>query len=122
MNILLADDDTKLHMVIHLWLQRNGHRMVVADNGHEALALIEQEDFDVLISDVNMPLLNGMDLVKSVLAGVRIPALIILMTSRCDSAAIADEIDCPQVRVLNKPFSPRELAALIENLGAEQTA
>jgi len=120
MKILLADDDSKIHVIVHLWLRRNGHDVTAARDGREALAKLDEQPFDVLISDVNMPLMNGVELVKTVLERENGPPLIIMMTSRCDSCALAKEIDSRRVQVLNKPFSPRQLAQLIEEAPVQQ--
>ena len=120
MRILLADDDSKIHLIVRMWLERKGHELVSVSNGQEALAILEKESFDILISDVNMPLLNGVELVKTVLAGGESPRLIIMMTSRCDSRELADELDSRRVHLFSKPFSPAALAELVERLSAEK--
>ncbi|MBN1765013.1 MAG: response regulator [Sedimentisphaerales bacterium] len=116
MKILLADDDRRLHLVVKMWLERNGHEVTSVFNGSEALEKLEAEPFDGLITDVNMPLMKGMDLVKEVLQLPEKPELIIVLTSRCDMKEIEQDINSDLVHHFNKPFSPSALAELIEQL------
>jgi len=114
MKILLADDDTNIHLVITMWLNRNGHEVASVYNGEDALEALTREKFDVLITDINMPLLKGYDLVHQVLDRPECPRLIVVLTSRCDVADLRRRLDNPRVHFLNKPFSPAGLAALID--------
>lgn len=116
MRILLADDDTKIHVIVRMWLEKKGHSVDSVHNGKDALAALKQTSFDVLITDVNMPLLNGLDLVKETLSLESAPKLIILLTSRCDDEQLKKHFDCPRVHIYNKPFSPAALTELIEAL------
>lgn len=117
MKILLADDDRKIHLVVRLWLNRIGHEVISAYNGEEALEMLNDGSFEGLITDVNMPLLKGTELVKATLALPEPPELIVVLTSRCDITELKDQIDAKEVRLFNKPFSPAELSELIEELG-----
>lgn len=116
MKILVADDDHRIHLIIRMWLGRNGHDITSAANGKEALALLRQEHFDGLITDMNMPFLKGKDVLHQILNTPSQPDLIVVLTSRCDLAQLAAEINCPDVHFINKPFSPAVLAARIEEL------
>lgn len=120
MKILLADDDSKMHVIIRLWLSRNGHEVETVMNGRAGLAKLEAEEFDGLITDVNMPLMNGVELVQAALALANPPGLIIVLTSRCDIAQLAEEVKARRVHLFNKPFSPAALAELIEELRRER--
>jgi CheY-like chemotaxis protein len=116
MRILLADDDPKIHLIISLWLRRKSHDLEAACNGRQALARLQEGGFEGLIADVNMPLMNGVQLVHAALELPAPPRLIVLLTSRCDLPQLRREIDSPRVHFFNKPFSPQALADLIEDL------
>ncbi len=113
MNVLFVDDDPILHGIVKLWLTKNGHDMRGADNGKEALACLEAHACDVLITDVNMPLMNGIELVKETLKRSSPPGLIIVLTSRCDLPQLAEEVASSHVQLFNKPFNPGKLIDLI---------
>jgi len=116
MKILLADDDPKIHVIVQLWLNKNGHEVEDARNGQEALNMLQTDQFDGLITDVNMPLMDGVELTKTVLQLPQPPGIIVVLTSRCDIARLEKEIKSPIVHLINKPFSPAALSALIEEL------
>jgi len=120
MKILLTDDDSNLRFVLQMWLEQKGHQLDTANNGKEALGCLEEHKYDILISDVNMPLMNGIDLVEATFKLSRQPDLIILLTSRCDKTQIQKQFDLPNVHVYSKPFSPNHLTDLIETLSARQ--
>lgn len=114
MRILLADDDSKMHIIVGLWLTRHGHTLESAYNGRESLHKIGENRFDVLIADVNMPLMNGIELVKAVQTLPCAPQRIIIMTSRCDAQDIKAQLPGKNITVFSKPFSPQDLLALVE--------
>ena len=119
MKILLADDDPFIHHIVALWLNRNGHEVSSAYNGSEALAKLKESCFEGLITDVNMPLMKGIDLVKEVLQLPQKPNLIVVLTSRCDTGQLKKELNNSNVHLFNKPFSPSTLTELIERLHKE---
>ena len=113
LRFLVAEDESRLQVIMRLWLTKAGHEVVLVRNGREALDHLAAA-FDVLITDVNMPLLNGMDLVRRLLAEGRTPRLTIILTSRCDVEELQREFSSPNIRIFSKPFSPRDLMNLIE--------
>jgi len=120
MKILLTDDDANLRFVLQMWLEQKGHQLDTANNGKEAWCFLTEKKYDILISDVNMPLMNGIELVKATLKLSRQPELIILLTSRCDNIQLQEQFTSPRVHIYSKPFSPNHLTDLIETLSARQ--
>ncbi len=116
MKVLFTDDDPILHGIIKLWLTRHGHEMDSASNGVEALQKLAENRYDVLISDVNMPQMSGIELVQKILQNDRRPALIIVLTSRCDLTQLKEQVEANDVHLCNKPFSPQKIIDLIETL------
>jgi len=64
--ILLADDEEVVLSLMALFLEREGHRVLTAKSGQEALALAEKHDFsiDLMIADVDMPVMSGLELAR----------------------------------------------------------
>jgi len=54
--ILIVDDDKKIRRLIEIYLKSEGFETIVAENGHEALKLVEKEEFDLVILDIMMPI------------------------------------------------------------------
>lgn len=63
MSILIADDEPGIRDLLHKWLKRDGHQVACARSGHEAAALMKQQNFDVVIADVLMPDGDGLELI-----------------------------------------------------------
>lgn len=114
--ILIVDDDAHIVRVLSMWLDRHGYAVVTARNGGAALATLEREEIDVIISDMNMPFLDGVGLVKAVRAkgGPTIP--ILMLTARCDQERLNEQFAAYGVRVYPKPFLPSQMVVEINRL------
>ena len=113
--VLVVDDQPNIACVLELFLTRHGHDVVRADNGKKALNLLQNQLFDILITDVDMPEMDGLTLVShhgviDQLCGV------IILTGRTDNPAISKAMSNDKICVEPKPLSPTRTAALIEKL------
>ncbi len=113
MNILLADDDPKIHLILKMWLNRNGHNVDCVQDGQAALHKLNHQTYDGLITDMNMPLMKGVDLINALSNCAVKPQWVILLTSRCDLNDIKNRISGIEVSIFNKPFSPAALTEVI---------
>jgi len=81
--ILLADDSNIMRMVIVMHLKRfTGAQITEVVNGQEALVKLTQEKFDLLLTDINMPEMNGIELVRHVRGGLKSDIPIIIITTK----------------------------------------
>lgn len=102
--ILLADDDKGSRDLVRRALELDGHKVVTADDGAEAQAVIQSGAFDLLVSDVQMPGLDGISLARDALA--RLPGIrIVLMSAYADGLDRAGSLVAGGARVLVKPFA-----------------
>lgn len=110
--ILLADDEAAGRDFARATLEAAGHQVSAADNGADALAMLSSSVFDLLISDIQMPEMDGLTLAERALR--KDPALrIVLMSGYADGFAKAESLR-PRLRaVLAKPVSPAELKAAV---------
>jgi len=120
--VLVAEDDPHILRVICLWLSRQGYEVLEARNGTSALGLARLHRPEVLITDVNMPGLDGVALVETLTKSGHCPRGIVVLTNRWDHREIAQNLAKYGAQVVPKPFSPSRLAELIARLGQEQTA
>ena len=122
-NILIAEDDANIALAVKTVLRKptNGANITIAFDGQEALECLQQGDYDLLISDWNMPRLTGQELLAEVRANTATAQLPFLMlTARPD---VADVVSSPGAGVINyiaKPFDNAELVALVVKLLAEE--
>jgi two-component system, sensor histidine kinase and response regulator len=119
LRVLVAEDNAVNQQVAVGMLERAGHTTVVAGNGREALALLEHEAFDLVLMDVQMPELDGLETAAAIRAreqttGAHIPIVAVTAhalkgdAERCLTAGMDD--------YLAKPLHPRELRAAIERV------
>ncbi len=116
--ILVVEDDPHILRLISMWLRRQGHEIVEARNGLAAREAIEGAPIDVRVSDVNMPGMDGLELIEAVLPKGLVHRGTVVLTNRWDHAEIRERLKQWSVHVLPKPFSPSQLSELIEQLTA----
>jgi CheY-like chemotaxis protein len=114
--IVVAEDDPHILRVICLWLTRQGHEVLEARNGVAAWELLQQIQPEILITDINMPGMDGLGLLERLKNHERPPRGIVVLTNRWDHREIGESLAGRGVQVVPKPFSPTKLAELIEQL------
>ncbi|MDH4164214.1 MAG: response regulator, partial [Nitrospirota bacterium] len=115
--ILLTDDSTIMRMVISLHLKRfTGAQITEAVNGREALAKLTQEPFDLLITDINMPEMNGIELVRHLRTGLNNPIPIIIITTKGEVKDRELGMQLGANRYLTKPVDPKSLIMTVLDL------
>jgi CheY-like chemotaxis protein len=118
-NILIVDDDPAVQATMSIVLQRAGYSVVVAGDGRKGLAIFEAGDFDLLILDIFMPGMDGLETMK--LIHQRQPLIPILVISgrqiSSDSSGGPDFLKMATklgaISSLQKPFRPVELLAAV---------
>jgi PAS domain S-box-containing protein len=114
-HILLAEDNAVNRRVVVRLLQKGGHSVVVAENGEEAVRACSREDFDLVLMDVQMPVMNGYDAARAIreLEGSRHVPIVALTAS----AMTGDREICLENGMddyLTKPIDSQDLRAMIE--------
>jgi len=117
--ILVVEDDRHLRRVISLWLERNGYEVQCQGDGDTGLKTFRAWAPDILITDVNMPVMDGVTLAKNVLAEVDRPIGVIILSCRVDMIGIGVELGDQRVIHHPKPFSPSRLIHEVETLSKE---
>jgi two-component system sensor histidine kinase RpfC len=116
--ILVADDNRTNQKVIAKILERAGHEPTIVDNGERALDALTQHDFDLVLMDVNMPVLNGIEAVKlyrfAAIGKKRVPVVALTadatpeMSTRCTEAGMD--------ACVTKPVEPARLLQIIDTM------
>ncbi len=109
--ILIAEDDPQQAKVLRLYLEREGHSVVVATTGLEALQEIRRRQPDLVLLDVMMPELDGHDVTRIIRAESDTP--IIMITARSTEEDLLVGLDLGADDYLTKPYNPRELVARV---------
>jgi DNA-binding NtrC family response regulator len=110
--ILVAEDEANLRLVIQKELQRLGYRVQVASDGEAALRLLEESNVDVLLCDINMPRMDGMELLRRVRERANPPEAIMLTGHATVETAI-EAMKLGAYDYLSKPYHITELDALV---------
>jgi CheY-like chemotaxis protein len=115
--VLVVDDEIHIVHVVTIKLRNNGYDVVTACNGAEAFEIACQERPDIIVTDYQMPIMSGMELVEK-LRGIEatkdIP--VILLTARSFAIEDNQREDLGISQCLSKPFSPKELLESIEDI------
>jgi DNA-binding response OmpR family regulator len=115
MQLLLVEDDRKLALQLKKGLEEQGHRITVAFDGPEGLAIAQTSPFDLFVLDVMLPGLNGLVLVRQLRkAGIATP--ILLLTARDAVEDVVTGLDAGADDYLTKPFSFQVLLARLRAL------
>src|ERR1043165_3330491 len=107
-NILLVEDDEAVRQVYSRLLKRDGFGVLLAQNGLEAMEVFEHADVDLVLSDIGMPDMNGVDLLKALrLRDLDVPVILMTGNPQLDSATEAVALGA--LRYLTKPVDAKEL-------------
>ncbi len=105
-HILIIDDEASLRQTLARILQRVGYEVTTAANGQEGLALIAEHSFDLVYSDIRMPDMSGLELLKVVRE--KFPDLpVVLFTAQPDLSSAVDAVRSGAVDYLMKPLKPQ---------------
>ena len=109
--ILIAEDEAHILRVLSMWLGRHGYDIVEANNGAIALDILGSQSVDMIISDMNMPVMDGLELAKGVREVLGIDVPFVLLSARCDQDKLAERAQPYGVCLYPKPFTPSRLVA-----------
>ena len=108
--IVVMEDDAGTRMLIASVLRKDGHEVLTAENGEQGLGLVKTKRPDLVISDVQMPLLNGFQMLSAVRQDASIAATpVILLTSLQERAHMRIGMNTGADDYITKPFRPAEL-------------
>jgi CheY-like chemotaxis protein len=115
--VLVADDEIHIIHVVAIKLRNNGYEVVAANNGAEAYELACRENPDIIVTDYQMPLMTGIELIEKLREGEQtkdIPVILLTARSFAVSQELQDSLGVSSC--LSKPFSPKELLKTIQDI------
>jgi two-component system, cell cycle response regulator CpdR len=121
--VLIADDEDSMRLLVARAIAMDGHEIVTAQDGAEALEILTREDgaFDLLLTDIQMPVMDGIALALS--AARDFPNLIVLlMTGFADQRERASNLNAIVHDVITKPFSVADIRTAVADALAAKRA
>ena len=116
--ILLAEDEEAMRTYLARALQNAGYEVVAVDRGTAALPLLCDQHFDLLLSDIVMPEMDGIELAQRC-AEVS-PATKVMFITGFAAVTLKASREAPQARILSKPFHLRDLVMEVERIFGQQ--
>jgi two-component system cell cycle response regulator CpdR len=112
--ILLAEDDQVMREYLTRALERAGYAVAAVDRGTAAIPLLETESFDLLLTDIVMPEMDGIELARR--AAELVPGLRVMFITGFAAVTLKAGREMPNARVLSKPFHLRDLVAEVDRV------
>jgi two-component system cell cycle response regulator CpdR len=112
--ILLAEDDTVMREYLTRALEKSGYAVAAVDRGTAAIPLLEAERFDLLLTDIVMPEMDGIELAQK--AADIAPDMRVMFITGFAAVTLKAGSSMPQAKVLSKPFHLRELVMEVDRM------
>ena len=118
LRILFVEDDPTLRMLTGEVMMELGHEVVASETAEEALEILERQSFDVLLTDVGLAGMSGIDLARE--AGTRLPRLSLVIAS--GYPVNASDVGLDRLRTMLKPYDIHQVRELLDGIRAERAA
>jgi len=109
--ILVVDDEKGIVDIVQAYLEREGYRVITADNGRAAIELAQREAPDLIVLDLMLPEVSGWDVCREVRKQTNIP--VIMLTARDDTTDKIIGLELGADDYMTKPFDPKELVSRV---------
>ena len=111
LKVLVVDDEPNIVQTLRLYLEKDGFRVVAAHDGRAALDIFDRESPDLIVLDLMLPEISGLDVCRSIRSRSQVP--IIMLTARSEEVDRIVGLELGADDYVTKPFSPREVAARV---------
>ena len=110
MKIVIAEDEPIMLKTLELRLKKDGHQVIAAADGKEALEHIESSDPDLVITDIMMPYASGLEIVGAVRKRTDKKIPVIILSAMGQENVVVEAFNLGADDYITKPFSPNELS------------
>src|SRR5688500_16995293 len=117
--ILLVDDEPHTLDALSLILRREGHTVLTATSGKDALEHLEAQDVDIILSDVKMPAMDGLSLLRQVKAGSS-DVVVVMMSGHQDVTSAVEAMKDGAFDYLVKPFGKEDVIRTVQKALSHQ--
>ena len=115
--LLTVDDSPSVRKLVEFSLKAKGFKVSFAENGMRALNLMSEEQFDAIVLDVNMPLMNGLEFLQKIRSDKGFSSIpVVMLTTEGQDADKDKAISLGATAYIVKPFRPTQLLNLLERI------
>lgn len=119
-SLLIVDDEESVRDSLVNWFIEDGFQVASAENAKKAITLLEKENFDIILTDIKMPGMDGLELLKRIKA-LKKDAIVIVMTAFATVDTAVQALKDGAFDYITKPFDPDDLSHLIRNASKQIT-
>ena len=114
--ILLAEDNSVLSLLLKFRLEKEGYKLLIALDGKQAVELIELHNPELILTDIMMPFISGLEVISHVRNKLNRQTPIIVFSSAGQEEIVLKAFDLGATDFMSKPFSPHELVIRVKRL------
>jgi DNA-binding NtrC family response regulator len=117
-SILIVDDEDSVRDSLYNWFIDDGYRVDCAENAKKALSLLNEKEYDIVLADIKMPGMDGMEMHRRIKALPHVP-IVIIMTAFASVDTAVQALKEGAFDYVTKPFDPDDLSHLIRNAATQ---
>ncbi len=117
-SILIVDDEESVRDSLYNWFIEDGYYVDCAENAKEALSILESKDFDIILADIKMPGMDGLEMHRRI-KSLNSSAIVIVMTAFASVQTAVQALKDGAYDYITKPFDPDDLSHLIRNAASQ---
>lgn len=114
--IVLAEDNSVLSLLLKFRLEKDGYNLLIAKNGKEAIELIETENPDLILTDIMMDYVSGLEIISHVRNKLKSKTPILVFSSSGQEEMVLNAFNLGANDFMSKPLSPKELSIRVRRL------
>jgi DNA-binding response OmpR family regulator len=114
--IVLAEDNSVLSLLLKFRLEKEGYKLLIAVDGKQAIELIEEHNPELILTDIMMPFVSGLEVISHVRNKLNLQTPIIVFSSAGQEEIVLKAFDLGATDFMSKPFSPHELVIRVKRL------
>lgn len=114
--IVLAEDNSVLSLLLKFRLEKEGYKLLIAVDGKQAIELIEEHHPEIILTDIMMPFVSGLEVISYVRNKLNLQIPIIVFSSAGQEEIVLKAFDLGATDFMSKPFSPHELVIRVKRL------
>ncbi len=114
--IVLAEDNSTLSLLLKFRLEKEGYKLLIAADGKQAVELIEQHDPELILTDIMMPFISGLEVISHVRNKLNKQTPIIVFSAAGQEEMVLKAFNLGANDFMGKPFSPNELVIRVKRL------